>query len=341
MTTYFTDSFTGSNGSSWNATNWASLISTTGASAQIQSNQGRLHAGTNTSYSGKRAQRKAGATIADAEWTTKFTINSATDGAFEIWHRAATGAPDGTGYYVRVEVGTGSVELRKAVSFTYTLLDDVAGFVIAQGTQYNLKFYCVGTTLKVKVWTGTEPGSYDISLTDSSVAAAGYSYVAAIGGGSANYNVDVDDITLTDGAGNVFTYTGTVASSGAVKRIFTKAPFTAAVASSGVLTKLKVAVQLFTGAVASTGAFAKQATKALAATIDIDGASIKQLPRIFTATLASAGAFQKSSVRLFTATIATAGVFAITFLGRVFGRPGRAVVQAVRAAEVKIRIRKG
>jgi len=52
------------------------------------------------------------------------------------------------------------------------------------------------------------------------------------------------------------------------------------------------------------------------------------------------GLLRKAFPRTFTGSITATGNVAFTFLGRVFGRPGRAVVTAVKAAEAILRIRR-
>jgi hypothetical protein len=344
VTTYFgPDTFTGTNGSGLGA-NWtAALISTTGASCAIQGNQARSNAGTVASYGGKRADRYSGTNRADYEWTGKVTINSSTDGGVEIWIRANTGSPDGTGYFLRIEVGTNTVRLNKAVSFTYTTLQTISGFgSITQGTQYSFKFYVVGTSVKAKFWltSGSEPGSYQLSTTDSAVAAAGYTYFATAGGGAAGFQADFDDITLTDGTGNAFTFTGSITATGAIQKNITKNPFTGSITPTGVLNKVKVVTKLLTGSITATGAFLKTPNKIFTGSITATGVKIFQVSKLFTASITATGLFRKSSVRVFTGSITAHGTLVVTFLGRVFGRPGILAVRVYKAAELFIRVRR-
>jgi hypothetical protein len=342
MTTYFTDAFAGSNNASWNASNWTTLNATSGATATIQSNKGRCNAGTSTGYSGKMAVRYAGTNRADYEISGTLTINSATDGAFEVWIRASTTAFDGTGYFLHIDANGGNdVSINKAVSYSYTTLQNTS-LSIATSTAYKFKFYVVGTTVKAKVWaaSGSEPGSYTLSATDSSVGASGYVYVASVGGSGASYNFDVDDVTLTDGTGNSFTFTASSTSSSVLKRNITKNAFTGSTTATSVLTSLKVVVKAFTASITPAGAWIKVLNKAFTGSSTMVGLSFKQMFRTFAVSSTSTGAFRKSSVRLLTATVTTSGTFTSTFLGRVFGRPGRAAVQALRAAEAIVRIRR-
>jgi hypothetical protein len=349
MTTYITtDTFTGSNGASWSGTNWTALtaINTTAASATIQGNKGRLNAGSVTGFGGKMAMRYAGGTLAAAEFIGKVTFTTSIDGGLEVWLRANTGSPDGTGYFLRINIGTGTsaVYIGKGVSFSYSTLL-AATFTIAQNTEYGFRFYASGTTLKAKIWatSGSEPSSYTISTTDSSISAAGYAYLAATGGNSANMLVDVDDVQLTDGTGNSFTYTGSITAGPGVfsRGTVTKVPFTGSVTASGVLNKLKVVVKGFTGSITPSGVLLRLPIKIVNGSVVATGNLLKVIPKTLAASITSSGVFRKSFVRKFTGTITTVGTPTIAFAGRIFGRPGIVRVTVEKAAEVRLRIRRG
>lgn len=349
MTTYFTDAFTGSNGASWNATNWTtsgvSSLNTAGSSNTIQTNRGRQNAGSATGYTGRSAIRYAGTNRADLEMSGKITFNTAVDGHFECWIRADTSAIDGTGYILQMNTGTtGTVSLVRANSYSYTTLASV-NKTISQSTEYGWKHYCVGNSHKVKVWatSGAEPGSYDITQTDSTVTAAGYCYVIAIGGGSASYTHDLDDVTLTDGTGGAAaTYTGSVTATGAFARTtVTKNPFTGSCTPSGTWSYIKVVQRLFTSSITAVGAFVKGATKSFSGSSTAAGTVTKQARKSFSGSITSSGFFQKSFIRVFTGTITAVGVATITFIGRIFGRPGRVKTAIMKAGEVRMRIRRG
>lgn len=344
MTTYFgPDTFTLSNGSAPGA-NWTTgLISTTGASSSVQSNQYRLNAGTATGYAGKRADRYSGTNRADYEIQSKVTINSSTDGGVEIWIRASTSSPDGTGYFLRIETGSNTVRIGKAVSFTYTTLQTISGFgTISQGSQYAFKFYVVGTSIKAKFWlaSNSEPGSYQLSTTDSAVAAAGYVYLAVVGGSASGFTADFDDITLTDGTGNAFTFTGSCQASGSLFKNVTKNPFTGSITPTGVLNKVKVVTKLLTGSITAAGALVKVPMKVLTGSIQPTGVKLFTMLKTFTGSITPSGSFRKSMVRVFTGTITAHGNLVTTFLGRVFGRPGIAAMRVYKAAEAFIRVRR-
>lgn len=356
MTTYFTDAFTGSDGAAWNSTNWTtsniSSLNTSGSTATIQTNRGRLYTGTVASYGGKVARRYNGTNQADLEMSGKIIFNDAIDGRFECWIRASTSAIDGTGYILSFDVGSSSnVTIVRANSYSYTTIG-TASVTINQGSEYNWKHYCVGNTHKAKVWTGSEP-AYNINVSDSAVTAAGYCYVIAIGGGSSGFDCDIDDVSLTDGTGGaVGNFTGTLGTglAGTFSRgTVTKNPFTGTLGTglAGTLTKVKVAIATYTGTIGTglAGTFKKNAVKPFTGTLTtgLAGTFAKVPLKSFAGTFSSslAGFFQKSFVRTFTGTIASVGTPTITFIGRVFGRPGRVRISTQKAGEVRLRIRRG
>ncbi len=341
MTTYFTDAFGGSDGAAWNTTNWTNAgTATSGATATIQGNKGRLNAGTVTGYAGRKAMRTT-TTYADFELEIRFTYANSGDGRLYVGMRSDADFDGGT-YYEFYCDKYGTMALQKVVSGSVTSLGS-ASFTVVQGTVYGLKFYAVGTSIKVKIWDtgGSEPGSYTFSVTDSSISAAGYAAVKVIGGGAAGFIVDFDDAAGTNGVGNQFTYTGAVTSSAVLKFPLVTKAFASVVTSSGLLTKVKVVTKLITSAITSAGVSLRRPIKRPSGSVTPTGAVYKLAPKGFAGAVTSAGVFRKSFVRKYVGAISAAGSLTTSWLGRVFGRPG-IVRMTVRAAGwVGVRVRRG
>lgn len=192
---------TGSNGSSLPAA-LPSSATATGSSATIQGNRARLNPGTSGGYAGKQSVRWSGGTPAAVEAYTLLNFAVAGDQAFELWVRGGSTTDDGAnGYFVSCSRG-GTIDMYKAVSFSYTNLGSTS-FSFTTGTNYGVKMYAVGTSIKCKVWTGSEPGAYSITATDSSITSGGTVHFHCGGGGSASQYLDLDDITITDGSNAV------------------------------------------------------------------------------------------------------------------------------------------
>lgn len=341
MTTYFTDPFTGTNGAAWDTGIWTNAsVSTTGSSATIQGNKGRLNAGSGSGYSGRKAMRHL-TTYADAEITCTFQLANTVDGSVQFMLRSDS-IGDGASTYWMIIDKYGSARIGKDISASGTTLHNIS-FTMTQGPVYGAKFYVVGTSIKGKIWdtSGGEPGSYNLTATDSSITGAGYAMFKVLGGGSSGFIVDFDDAVLTNGVGNQFTYTGAVNSAGALRRAFIKSPFTAAITPAGALIKLKVVTKLVTGAITSAGALRRVTTKLPTGAIAPAGTVRKVLPRTFASTITSSGFYRKAFVRNLAGAITSTGSLTTSWLGRVFGRPG-IVRMTVRAAGwVSVRVRRG
>lgn len=339
MVTYFTDPFTGTSGS-WSATNWAVARNTTAAAATLSANRGHMNAGTATGYSGAICMKRNGTSVADMEVSGVVNFGAtAVDGNLEIWERGDASASAGTGYFLHID-RNGNPFIGKAVSFTYTQLGTITQAINAS-TDYSFKFYVVGTSIKAKVWptAGSEPGSYQLNVTDSAVGAAGLAYLACNGGNAASYQIDVDDVVMTDGTGNSFTFTGSAAPSGVVIKNMTKF-YTGSITPTGVLNKIKVVTRLFTGSLTPTGAFLKTVSKVFTGSTTPVGVKRSVVPKVFTASTTPTGFFRKSPIRIFTGSITMVGTVTTTFLGRVFGQPGVAAMIVKASGEAIARVRR-
>jgi hypothetical protein len=344
MVTYFLDDFTGSNGAAWSG-NWTSFVSSTGASATIQSNKGRLNGGSSSGPSNKRAQRYSGSNLTDVEISGKLVLTTTNNSGVEVWVRADNVTPDnGNGYFLTFRLGS-AVTLSKGSGFTYPTIATVTGFNIAQNTEYGFRLYAVGTTIKAKVWatSGAEPGSYQVSTTDSTHTGSGLTILIANNGGAAGMIADFDDVKLTDGTDNQFTYTGSCTPTAGTfsRNLVTKNPFTGSVTATGLWSYIKVVTRVFTGSITSNGPFKKIGQKVLTGSSTAFGDQYKRTPKTLTGAVTGSGVFRKAFVRKFVGSITTAGTVAATFAGRVFGRPGIVKVTVEKAGAVRMRARRG
>lgn len=344
MVTYFLDDFTGSNGSAWNASNWTSHVSSTGASATIQSNQGRLSAGTSAGGSNKRSQKYAGANLTDVEISGKVTLPTTNGSSAEVWVRTDAVTPDsGNGYFLTFRIGS-AVTLSKGAGFTYPSLGSTS-VTVSQNTQYGFRLYAVGSSIKAKVWatSGSEPSSYQVSVTDTTHSGSGLTILTANNGVATGMIADFDDVKLTDGTDNQFTYVGSIApTAGTFRRnLVTKNAFTGSSTPVGVWSYIKVVTRVFTGATTAVGVVRRSALKILTGSALPVGFHRKDMRRTFNASITSTGVFRKAFVRKFIGTIATVGTATVNFAGRVFGRPGIVRVTVEKAGQVRMRARRG
>ena len=193
----FTDDWTGTNGAAWNAAKWPVIGVTSTSVVDIQGNQGRfLPQG--AAFARCRAESASG-NFADFDLTLKFTLGTV-----------------GAEQYHSINVRhTGSWSGNNAVNayrfmiseWTFSFTPIVAG---ATGTsvnvaktwntsQYSLRIVCVGTSLRARVWQGTEPGTWDIDQTNASHTTGIISLISLCGSGAAGTPrpIQYDDLLVT------------------------------------------------------------------------------------------------------------------------------------------------
>lgn len=111
---------------------------------------------------------------------------------------------DNNDFYYGVLV-SGTVAIGKDVAGSFTTLTSTS-FSYSTANFYWLRFNLSGSTLKLKVWQdGTsEPGSWTVTTTDSSLSSGGYGL-----GSDATGSTSFDSLTITD-APSISTFTRTI-----------------------------------------------------------------------------------------------------------------------------------
>lgn len=338
--TDYSDSFTGSNGSAW-ASPWVNARRTGSGSSTIDTNRGKQVSSSNGNYTDYETSRYNGVTFENAVLSGTVTFPTDNEVFGQVWMRADStiGNPtNGNGYFLSIEPVYNVIHLFRRVNGTQTSLASSVPVTIAANTTYNFKMECAGTTIRGKLWTGTEP-DWMTSATDSSHA-SGYAGLSIDGGLAASvaWRADWDNWLLSTPT-PALTFTGSVSSSGTVVKSLGRI-FLANVTSSGVYSGLKVVTRLFLAQIAPAGAFAKYAIKRFTGSMPSSGIAIKSLARWFTGGVSSSGVFWKAPIRVFTGAVAPAGAFILTLLGKVFGRPGILTMLPRKAGELIMRIRR-
>lgn len=177
--TIVSDTFTRSNvASGWGtATDGNTWTQVRGVQAlAVTSNEGTMTQQTNTN-SGFMALSSG--TAAQAETLVRFKVDSLTSIA-----GVGLRFVDSNNWYAAVIGNTSqTIEIRKDVAGTFsTVTGASASFTYSTNTFYWMRFRAVGTSLRAKIWAdgSSEPSSWTISGTDSSISAAGrYGIVAS------------------------------------------------------------------------------------------------------------------------------------------------------------------
>ncbi len=221
MTNLMSDDGTGqSNGTVLDTAKWTTEGSTAhGGAATYQSTALQFASGNAGGYAGgDRTTRSFNITsVADIEVTGTFT-NDGNEPYPQIAVRATTSTVDySNGYLMALDPVGSTWIVQKVVSFSGTTLGTKT-FTISGSTTYGFRFRVIGTSLKARVWTGTEPGTWDIDITDSTFTSAGKAGIT-VGAGNAAvaHKCTFDNIVVTDGTTSVaFTETTTLADALAV-----------------------------------------------------------------------------------------------------------------------------
>lgn len=339
MPTYLTEDFTGTTGNNISSTNWVTGSNTTGATATIDSNRGRW--GTGTSGTGRVSRRvnTGASTYSDLEFVGEIELSSGNNFP-QICLRCDANVDTERGYQLNIDrFGTMRI-VRVPSGYSGTTVASQSRTFTA-GTVYKFRFRAIGGAIKARVWTGTEPSTWDLEYTDGSPLAAGYAGITVGNGAAANSYTWFDNIVVSSGQESI-TVTGTVTATGALLRgTFVKNPFVGTITAVGTWSYIKVVERVFTSLITATGVVRKAPRKILASTITSTGVFWKFPQKSLGGTITATGFFRKSFVRVFTGTITTVGTAVFTPLGRVFGRSGVAAVVIRAAGEAIARVRRG
>jgi hypothetical protein len=338
-----TETFTGTNGVSVAGTNFSVSKADNGGTSTIQSNACRLRTGTTA---GNRSSIKLnGGTVADIEFDFVWTVPAASPGLYAgAWVRTGTFVDTQNGYYFTLEP-TDMFFGKSNASYVRTDLQQYThGFTAGQVVHSRIAVF--GNTQKARTWleSNSEPtGVWQISATDTAQPSAGYTGITIVSGTSGAKDLVVDTFsawdTVTPSQATLLA-TGGITPSGGLQKTVLKT-FVGAITPTGALTKLRAVVRVFTGSITPAGVLKKSVPKVFAGLITPTGAMRKSVLKRMAGTIVPAAALRRSVLKRFSGTVTPAGVVNVPFLGRVFGRPGIAVMRLVESGTVRIRHRRG
>lgn len=192
----FAESWTGANGTSGFGAQWTNQLGTTGATIGINSNRGRMTTGTLTyGYSSARINDTLPADL-EASWTV--TLNSTAEQYVKTFVRgqqafSADVMPES--YLLEIDVLNGLLAVYSLDSAgSQTFLDSAAKTWAA--TTYSVRVRCVGGTIQAKAWTGAEPATWDVTVTDDTYSGGNFGFVVQGGNDTTSDTVDFDDLEI-------------------------------------------------------------------------------------------------------------------------------------------------
>lgn len=340
--------FTGSNGASPSATDITTALNQgSGGSVTIQSNTLQLKTGT-TAFN-RTSVRITGVSISDGEIEFTWTVPSASVIFMGCFVRANSAIDGGQGYLVSLQAADMTVTRHNPTN-TYTgpdLQTITHGFTTGQVVRSRIALF--GLRIRARTWLvgNSEPTSlWPIDYTDT-VGAGGFTTAGSWGltassATSGSQNAFFDDLdlhdTITPTQATLFA-TGSITPTGALTK---KAPktFAGSITPSGALAKSRSVTRAFAGAITPAGAFIKVPLKVLSGTITPTGAFAKRPAKLLTGSIVPTGILHKRPAKKMSGTITPTGGAVITFIGRIFGRPGVAVMNLLQRATVTIRYRR-
>lgn len=197
-----TETWTGSDGTAWPHPPWTVTRPTDQdpgvVTNTIQGNRGRLTAG-GAPYILALAQL-AGSTHTDVDIRLTYAVGGVFESYVEVYYRA--GALGGAGYpascyTVDIEPAANQVNLQYVDSgggaFTIATVDS-AGVNVT--TDLKVRILVVGNNHKVKWWTGTEPGTWQIDTNDATFTTGTFALALYSGAGSSTRQVEFDDLSV-------------------------------------------------------------------------------------------------------------------------------------------------
>jgi hypothetical protein len=343
------DTFTGSNGAAWNATNWAiALNQGSGGSVTIQGNQGRITTGT-VAFN-RTSVRLLTAARLDQEVVFDWVVPVALSEFPYLYLRSPSAVDTASGYYFSLGANDMTCGYGETTN-TYNGVDIVTythGFVAGQVVRTRVAvFGGTGTkTLKARTWlaSGTEDTStWQISATDThTVNTAGFVGITTSSGSTGSKNFFIDNFDAFDvetPSQKTISVGGSITATGTLTKKVPKL-FTGSITPTGALTKMRVVVRLFTGSITATGTFIKVPRKAFAGSITTTGLLVKVPHKAFSGSITAAGTLKRRTNKIFSGTITAVGSLTLTSLGRVFGAPGIVVVTIRKAGELRARFRR-
>lgn len=181
----------------WPTARWATGMNLASSTATVAGGAGVLKVG--TSAPGVIAKRFTGAQFADFHALTRFSIGAASTSLTVMLRSGDTTLDEDNAYGLRL--WPDAMELISFdASWIGTTIATAAGKTHTTGQAYWLRLKAAGSILQARTWIDgdTEPTGWDINVTDSTHAGAGWFGFSAAGYGTTGpgATVTIDDLTV-------------------------------------------------------------------------------------------------------------------------------------------------
>jgi hypothetical protein len=188
-----------------------------------------------------------------------------------------------------------------------------------------------------------DPGNFYVTQVGQSSVASGATGTktgtANNAGGTNTLGYFTMSMVLANSSG--LAASGAMTPTGALRKVVVKAPFAASMTPTGALTKAKVVARVFSGAMTPIGSLLKAVPKAFAGSMTPSGVLAKRPAKNLSGSLTPAATLRRGARKFMAGSVTLSGALTYANVGRVFGRPGVAVMRLVQDAVVTIRHRRG
>jgi hypothetical protein len=199
----YSDSFTGADGSAWDAA-WSTDARS--GSLTKQANAGRM-AYDNVSGAFARAQLAGVPNRTNGEALFSYTWSATTPTSyFNVYLRGSGGWQNSyrprNGYGLEFSSSSSTVSLRRVINGTTTTLSSTSGAQQVSTAKQWVRLRANGSTIQYKTWVDgqSEPTAWRATVTDSAVSAPGQLFVSMVRSGSSggSRQITLDDVTLLE-----------------------------------------------------------------------------------------------------------------------------------------------
>lgn len=313
----------------------------TGGGATVQSNQCRIRTGTT---SGNRTSIRLNiATRADIEIDFVWTVGATGFPQFAAaWLRSVTAMDTQQGYYLMLYPS--DMVFGSATAYSGTdLITYTHGFTTGQVVHTRIAIF--GTRFRARTWlqSNAEPTStWQIDTTNSTYT-TGFTGVTTASSSAGSKDFIIDTFNATDTitpSQATLPATAAILPTGALVKSVAK-KYAGSITPAGTLAIQRTVPKTFSGSITPSGIYKKTLAKTLTGAITPAGTYRKTLAKTFTGAITPAATMVRVWSKRFVGTITPAGATNMLPLGRVFGRPGIAVMNLIQKSTVSIRHRRG
>ncbi len=195
-TNTLTEAFTGTNGTNWSGTNWNSTTTTTGGSAQIQTNKGRQTTGTVGGYGDTVYRRSTASLPADSILTVTVNITNISECyPFIAFRDATSGTGTASGYQLYFYANTSQIILANPGQ---TNIATVNWTTFTTATSIKVEILTQSSVTHIRLWdaAGSRPTNPTIS-TNTSLYTGTTCGLGLVGGSAASSRtVEFDDFAI-------------------------------------------------------------------------------------------------------------------------------------------------